>query len=147
MYDFDMSRSLEELKAKSFRYRVLGIFSLLAGALSLYIGSTQTRRECYGACSTMDWFNANGNPNNVWVTVQEGGVASAIGWILVALGIWAVTLGVYFNSLLKSSSSIIEGLAKPNQASASTSQPHQGSYCTNCGSRKTTTFCGDCGAS
>jgi len=145
-YHFCMSRSLEELRGKASRYRALGLIALFIGGLSLFIGSSQTRKECYGACSVQDWFNADGNPNNVWVTVQEGGVAIAIGWILIALGVWAVTLSIHFNSLIKSSSSIIEGLAGPDQQERQEFDTKQGGYCKECGSPGVGAFCSSCGS-
>jgi len=141
-----MTRSLTELKSKTKKYRVLGLIALFIGGFSLFIGSTLNHKECIGACSTQDWFNAGGNPNAVWFTVQDGGLAVAFGWILIALGIWATTLAVHFNSLIKSSSSIIEGLGGKVGTDTTAQNDKEASFCQQCGSRRARAFCGTCGA-
>ena len=141
-----MTRSLTELKAKTKKYRAIGSISLFVGGLSLFIGSTLNHQECIGACSTQDWFNAGGNPNAVWYTVQDGGFAVAFGWIFIALGIWAITLAVHFNSLIKSSSSIIEGLGGTMGTVTSSKNDKEAAFCQHCGSRRSGAFCATCGS-
>ena len=141
-----MTRSLTELKAKHKKYRFLGSLALIVGGFILFLGSSLNHKECFGACSTQDWFDAGGNPNAIWYTVQDGGFGLAVGWILIALGIWAVTLAAHFNSLIKSSSSIIEGLGGQVEGASLPERDREVMFCPHCGAKRIGAFCTSCGS-